>query len=271
MSKTKQLADGQKVIIRQVTAFGGGTAHKLQVEAPLPPNFGFGTQIEAQEIFAGYAPTGIATQLLNIFNKTTKTGFITRKMFTGADTPDLNFDLKFDAYDDAFKDVIIPVATLLSMGTAESIGAIPKVLRKAIAGALTWIETQGANLSNKTLGTNIDTNAKGFGVTAADINQYGRFIEGPPLVNIQFGNTFLATKLFLSSVRVNFTDVLDHNYLPMSASVSITATFQDPLYMGSVLDGFELAFESANGNKSIGGDLGLAKSKNNENKLTGRN
>lgn len=224
MSKVKELARGQKVIILDKN-------YNLYVEAPLPETFTIGQSSEITAPFAGYGSDGMLAKLLALGGVRNKIGIITRKMYMSTETPEVTLELDFEAYEDAYTDVYLPCANLMMMSSGE---------HNKLFKASTLVEShikikEGTEMLAAGL-VNADVrNPLEGGEDVALIN----FIKSPGLMKIYIGDTICIDDAYISAVNIEFSGVLDSNFMPMGAKASVTITHSAPVTKRGVLKEFK--------------------------------
>jgi len=71
-----------------------------------------------------------------------------------------------------------------------------------------------------------------------DTDKLINYLKTPAVIKVKFGDIFTVRNAFLSSVSVSFSNVLDSDFLPMEATVSVTITPQDPFTKNEVITMF---------------------------------
>lgn len=216
MSHLDHFNDGHKLIITELPSDTGERG--AYVEAHLPETYGLSTGSEISTPFSSYVTGGVTGKALAAIGVSTATGVKTRKMFTGSTNPDINVELKFEAFYSAYSEVIKPVKALMlmSVGVAEPVPEpIVNIVEKA--------------------GRVAATGAKGLGAEDADapskekIRQSLHYFKSSPYVRCAFGKSFVIEKAYISSINVRFGRDLDYDYSPLSADVTLTITPVTPL------------------------------------------
>lgn len=156
--------------------------YAMRVQAPLPESYGVSTSSEIGSPFAQYATEGTISKVLALSGSSTKIGILTRKLFLAPDQPDISFDMTFNAYDSAYRDVLIPVYRLLLMSAADE-GTWDDIVAQAKQDNTALAAIQGAE------------EALSFGLSAAGgdskiITNLIRYVRSPGLCNVRIGNVF---------------------------------------------------------------------------------
>lgn len=218
------------------------------VEAPLPDNFGMtvgsefsapfdanflsGTMSKVAAVVSAKASKGDSSGIGN------KLGVVTKKYYSNPEPSEISFDLQFEAYYDAKTEVMFPIIQLMAMGLGRSVSKAQaqQYLSNLIAQA-------GLQKLADTVAPdeNIDFNDPD---TADRVFDFLDFVAGPPLTKIEFGNVLTLKKVYVSSVAPQFSNILDKNGYPMSATCSITAVLEkDPIITDNPNEGFRSFFE----------------------------
>lgn len=185
---------------------------KHGIKAPLPETFGFSTANEVSELFDFFKFAGKIKQTLGFVGSNYDRGFSERSYWTGLANQDITFELEFNAYTSGALDVVEPVQNLMLLSAP--------------------VETLGSATHG-----NI-TSAWGW-------NQ-------PPECTITFGKILYFTDVLIKNVSVVFSNKLDSNFDPMSATVSITCITKNPIGYAGI--------RGATGqNSGFGGTIGKVK------------
>lgn len=217
ITKLADLNDYQKIIIKGKV--DGGTVSR--VEAPLPDGFGMSVgssftdpqNIDLASIAGGVgALNKIAAPLASQVRRagySTKITSNTNIFYAGPEPTEISFEMNFNAYYSAREEVATPVALLMAMSVGRGRSFLsqneefPAILRQV----LTTLRTEG-----------VDVDEDGVEEDAADFG----FIKRPPYCYVAFGRALTFKECFISSVGVKFSNVLDNEFLPMSASCAVT-------------------------------------------------
>ncbi len=197
------------------------------VLAPLPDNFGMTVGSEYSSPFDANFASGTLSKALaiggSIGNKTA--GVATTKFYSNPEPSEISIDLQFEAYYDARQEVLEPVIRLMAMSLGRTIdfeaarNIIENMANKV--GSITGLD----NMFSGEIETSDST------VRNSDrILGFLNFVQGPPIVSIKFGNAMKLDRVYISSVAPQFSNILDADGIPMSATCSITAILErDPV------------------------------------------
>jgi len=188
--------------------------------AHLPETFGIASGAEVTEPFASFTSDGNAASLMRLLGVSNKVGLATTKVFVGPDHPAISVDLKFEAYYDAFAEVIIPVFNLLAMsaatvGNAEDSGikALAETVGLIKKGAAGAAQVAGAAIGQAQLANQIAESISSFKI---------QYLKAPSPVHVKFGKVLKIPEAFITSVDPHFSNILDANGYPIEATVSVT-------------------------------------------------
>lgn len=202
------------------------TEYALSVVAPLPETFSVSAGSEITSPFSSFAADGVAASgVALVGGVSSKIGVTTKKLFMGPDSQDFTVDLKFETYYSAYDEVLVPCIKLLFMATGEERG-ITEATTSAIKSGLKTLQ------DNNVIEDNDIANIIGGGSREAD--SLIRILTTPTPLKVIFGNVFHLHKTYISNVNVSFSNVLDADFIPMEATVSVTLTPQDPLTKTSI-------------------------------------
>lgn len=181
----------------------------LQVEAHLPENFAIGIGGEVSTPFSSFITDNTVTNLFKLGGTTFKTGFFTRKVYVGPETPDITFEVKFDTFYNAYDEVIVPVEKLMAFAA-------------------------GIDKSVLSLGYNQDEegNINVFTETTNEHSQridVGSYLNEPPICRVKIGDFIILPNGFITGVEPRFSNIMDSNGYPISADVSVTISLIEPL------------------------------------------
>lgn len=199
---------------------------ELAVKAPLPENFGFTVGSEFSAPFDAQFVGGAIQKAFAASGVSSKLGVSTRKMYSNPEPTEISFDMQFEAYESAMDDVLIPIIKLMSM----SIGR-----RMSLTDAANTIEELINSLSRRlrgeeafSPGTLSSSATSGTAGNAADrVFGFLGFIAGPSLVKLRFGNIITFKNTYVTSVAPSFSNILDPDGVPMSATVSVTCILEE--------------------------------------------
>lgn len=200
-NKAKQLPDGQKVTIKLRTEDG---LTERKVVAPLPDGFGMSvgsafTDPQNMDLNQGGGAVSKAVKAV-----TQRSGFSSKiaqasnVFYDGPEPTEMSFDLNFHAYYSAFDEVIVPVFDLMMMSVGREYNG-DEINNSIVADAMKAIEE----------------------ATGADSGKYG-LIHSPGECKVTFGKAMTIPRCFVSSVGVEFSNIMDNQYFPISANCSVT-------------------------------------------------
>jgi len=162
----------------------------IKVQAPLPEAITFSIGNEVNETFDFFK---IKSKLIQTFggsaNLNFDRGISERQYWRSIINQEFTIEMKFDAYYSGKVDVVLPIKRLLLMASP------------------------------------VENNA--FGGTV--IKDLDAFWSGPPRVNVAFGSLIKFSSVWIKNVTPTFSNKLDNNFDPMSATVSVTLITQDPV------------------------------------------
>jgi hypothetical protein len=162
-----------------------------RVEAPLPDNLPFTIANEINQPFDFMQVGGKLLQLAQPYKRVNiNRGLAERQFWRAIENHELTVDLTFEAYYSSLIDVVNPVKLLMLM-------AAP-VEDSVIAGGSEMVFFDG-------------------------------YWTAPPRITVSFGNFLLLPKVLLKAVNVNWSNKLDDQQLPLSATVSVTMITEDPM------------------------------------------
>lgn len=200
--------------------------HGTTVNALMPETMTMGVGSDIGSPFAGYASEGTAAKVLALTTgASSKIGIVTKKLFMGVDQPDITLDLKFDSYYSAYDEVLVPVIKLLLIATAEE-----KNLAKSVQKIIKTLEFGDEAVSE--LISNISKRD-------IDSDKLINYLKTPSTCKIIFGDIFTVRNAFLSNVSVSFSSILDSEFIPVEAMVSVTITPQDPFTKNEIVTMFK--------------------------------
>jgi len=244
--ESEETSAAHRIMISSVRKHAGTD---WNVYGHLPEEFGFSVGSEIGTPFAGFASDGNVSKVLYLTTgSSAKTGVITKKLFMGPEQSEINFDMKFDAYYSGFHEVVEPIVRLMvfSVGHQKSIAEIGQQLSSLFAlgnPVVSILEETSLDKENKPTFS---------------------FMQGPGLCRIRFGRVFKMNNVYLASVEPNFSNSLDNEGYPLSATVSINGQLQEPMTKEELVNGFsrtkERIFisEDERDRRSFGDSFGLA-------------
>jgi len=201
--------------------------HGLTVRANMPETMTIGVGSEIGSPFAGYASEGTAAKVLALTTgASSKIGIVTKRLFMGVDQPDISLDLKFEAYYSALEEVVIPCIKLMLIASPEE-----KDLEQSVKTAIELLEGGGEVYGN------ILANVKKS--KTVDSDKLINYLKTPAVCKVKFGDIFTLRNAFLASASVSYSNILDSDFLPMEATVSVTITPQDPFTKNEIITMFK--------------------------------
>lgn len=233
--KVQELDRGQKIQIRA----SGGKGSSLIVESPLPDSFGYSSGSQFGSPFASYSSSGLVAQIGAATGFSDKFGLFTEKFYEGPQENQISFEMKFDTWENSEQDVIQPSMFLMILSTGYSTSKISSKIEtdfKFLKNAATFT-LEGIVGGSKALHNNVSSSIPQLSTGKIDKNIF-QMLHQPPQVSVRFGNTYILTELYLSNVSLQFSNTLDHNFLPMSCTASVTADFKYPLTQGDIRNSF---------------------------------
>ena len=159
------------------------------IKAPLPETFGFGTANEVNELFDIFKFKSKIAQLSGLVTANYDRGFSERSYWRSLQNQEISVELEFNAYYSGAIDVVEPVQNLMLL-------AAP-------------VETLGSATTGNA------TSAWGW--------------NAPPHCTITYGRILYFTDVLIKSVNVVFSNKLDSNFDPMSATVTLTYIPANPV------------------------------------------
>lgn len=204
-------------------------AGEYVVKAPLPETWGFTVGSEFSAPFDGNFISGLAAGALGAAGVSSKLGIATKKLYSAPEPTEISFDVQFEAYESAMDDVLVPIIVLMSMslGSKISLEEAAELIEDMVNDASSNLN-QGQALEEGTLTNAVSGNTAGDGASRAF--DFLSFVQGPPTCTLRFGNVIKFPNTYISSVAPQFSNIMDSNGIPMSASVSVTAILElDPL------------------------------------------
>lgn len=198
---------------------------ELGVKSPLPDEFGFTVGSEFSSPFDGNFLAGAGAKALAVGGVSSKLGIATKKLYTSPEPTEISFDMEFETYQDARRDVYSPIIILMSMAIGSSL---------SLDGAARKIEEM-VNQAASNIGSDRRLDGELSGMTSGDDTaskawDFLNFVEGPPTCTLRFGNVITFRNTYITSVAPSFSNIMDKNGLPMSCKASVTAILEkDPI------------------------------------------
>lgn len=202
----------------------------LTVSAPLPDNFGLTVGSEFSTPFDAASLNQNLSKALFLANISQKASLRMRKLYSNPTPTEISFDMEFTSFDDARKDVIAPVITLMAMAVGR------KLTWQSLERKIEQIATKGQDVASSAADF-VGFELNEFSIDAPEVDDANNvskvfdlftIIEGPPTTRAEFGGTMTIPSAFVTSVATKFSNVLDINGLPTSAICSVTLTPQVP-------------------------------------------
>ena len=225
-------APGSIIIIKENAGVEGHT-----VLAPLPETFGFTVGSEFSSPFDTGISSGVVQKALAISSISQKIGLRMKKMYANPEPTEISFDLEFQAYYSASDEVVVPVIKLAAMSLGRTLTNLNDRAAEVIRKVGQTAGSVGDFVSSTSEG-HLDEEANTGGIVKRIANLIG-LIEGPNTQTIMFGNLYTMTDCYITSMSPQFSNVLDKNGLPMSATCSITVTLEQYPIADDVIGWFD--------------------------------
>lgn len=217
------------------------------VKAPLPDEIGVTVGSEYSTPFDTSDISQKLQNLLAISGVSRKIGIKMKKYYVNPELTEISFDLEFVAYYSTVEEVIVPIYTLMTMAVGrdakwETISttfrnAVTAIRDKAMEGA----DAVGAGDAIRTVVNSVPE----FEISAPDgrIDAFEdgtnqaldliSIITGPIPITLSIGNVLELNDVYVSSVSPRFSNILDPNGLPLSATCSVTCVVREAPTSGS--------------------------------------
>ena len=222
---------------------------ELTIQAPLPDSFMFDSSAQYEAPFAqGWVPADFIRNALGAFGRRTTSQVLSLQIWQGNQDTDLGLDLEFQAETDPIREVLQPIASLLTLTTpiADSLAGLMKApgphldLEKIISllkvkGTEKMSETEKAvaagtaagfrqasvfDAANSTAdGNNQSTPDQSNDASAAPTDLVKQALKG--IISIRIGNYMFFDCVVITDVQQTFTNQLDARGIPWHAKVSI--------------------------------------------------
>ena len=207
----KQYQEGQ--LLRRVTA-GLPDGHGVSVGStftdPFNKNVGDSSKLQ-----------GLATRAATFLGVSRKPGAMATSIYyEGPEPTEISFELNFESFYSAKDEVIIPVMNLMMMGVGREYG-------------LDHI-TEMYDFFDQFIDAIND-------VDESLTDRIG-VIKGPEICRVRMGKTTVFDRCYISSVAPTFSNVLDNQFLPVSATCSITVKLERNPTQESVASMFRQSF-----------------------------
>ena len=208
-----------------------------RVKAPLPEQFGYSVGSEIGTPFAGYGTDGALSKVLALqFGVSSRVGLITQKLYQGPQETEISFDLNFNAYYSSRLEVMAPIVKLMmmSVGQEQSVNDAKEGVLNEVRRMLTATDRAGSAVAEFVTGAD-------FSIEEGSAAELIRFMRTPSLCSVRVGKIFTLNKVFISNVTPSFSNVLDNEFLPMSASCNVTIELQSPMTKLRIGKSFSIA------------------------------
>ena len=208
--KINQSPEAQTVTIHAKTLHDNSESYQehmnaIRVRAPLPETFGFGLANNVDQVFSSFqAVKQLVTSSAALTHMNTNRGFSERVYWKNVENQEITLELTFNAYYSGLVDVVKPVNELMLLASA-----VENHMGEAI-----YVEGES-----------------GFLTTASEV--LTGYWNAPPRITVLMGDVLYFTDCWVKSINVNFSNKLDNEFNPMSATVSISFMTEDPVgYVG---------------------------------------
>jgi hypothetical protein len=208
------------------------------VEAPLPEQFGFTVGSEFSAPFDAATLGGVLQKFKvpGAMNVGKRVGVTTTKFYSNPQPTEISFDLEFHAEYSARYEVVEPVVALMCMSLGDALtfdDALSTIegVREQIAALLPGAGESDSNEEGDTSNASESTIVTdSFKESADGAMALLGLIKGPVTATIQFGVLYALDNAWISSVTPQFSNVVDADGFPLSATCSVTAILQrDPV------------------------------------------
>lgn len=215
--------------------------HVGVVEAPLPDNVGFSVGSEYTAPFDANLLSGGLANAAILAGSPPSVGISTTKFYSSPEPSEISLDLEFHAYYSSREEVLIPVARLMvaALGIETTFSELSKEFQDMINTLRGMIGMQSVGTEEDDVGA--EDGDKSLEEAADDLSELIGFIRAPrdPSV-IYIGNICTLDQVYISSVTPQFSNVLDANGYPLSATVSLTAVFRKSPLAGDMAKAFSI-------------------------------
>ena len=168
----------------------------LGIKAPLPESIAISAGSQIEQTWSIMQFKQKAAQALSSGGINANKGYSERQYWSGIEQTEFQFEVSFNTYYSSKIDVIQPIQSLMSLAIAR------------------------------------DSNLLGKGLSDA-LFKVDEFWVAPPTVILRIGKFLHLDNLYMKSVSVTYSNKLDSEFLPMSATASITLVPRDPMgYQG---------------------------------------
>lgn len=205
----------------------------LAVQAPLPADFGFTVGSEFTTPFDTGGLSGMYQKAAAISGVSQKFGISMKSMYSNPSPTEISFECEFAAYYSAVDEVVKPVAALMLMAvgkrvTAESVNENIDKMGLLFDRIDARTGENFDNASEITPSEEFLTSKDGEDKTMFEkALKLIKVISSPNRCSIQFGNVYEIDRAWMTSAAPQFSNVLDANGMPMSATVSLTFTVEE--------------------------------------------
>lgn len=176
-----------------VNTYSEKKVNTLVVKAPLPETLSISVQNEVNQLYSAFQFKSDLIQFLGGgVGKNFDRGYSQREYWRGPENADISIELHFNTYYSAFIDVMKPTQDLLLMGSSRE--------------------------------TSLQGGEKGGAPLGLD-----EIWAAPQNVIVYFGKYFSHNSMIVKSVEVSYSNKLDNEFYPMSATANITMTPSDPM------------------------------------------
>lgn len=209
------------------------------IEAPLPETFGLTVGSEFTSPFDAQALAGVLQKfkIPGASNISRRMGVVTTKFYSNPEPTEISFDVEFKAEYSARYEVAEPALALMLMSLGDSFTAdevestiveIRDGLSDLTGGMVSKSNTDDSNGANN--GTADTGGNSGWMDDTSQVMDFIGLIKGPATVRIKFGNLYELAPVWVSSVGVQFSNIVDAEGFPMSCICNVTAVIQrDPV------------------------------------------
>lgn len=225
-------------------------ADAMVVTAPLPDGFGLTVGSEFATPFDSGNVNSTLSKILTVANISQKASIRMKKMYSNPTPTEISFDMEFTSHYDAMSEVVLPAVQLMAMSLGrtltwesltESIEEITKAVTNVagasmeMVGADKYIDKIQADVPKVESG---EGNGEVLSENVSKVADLFNIIQGPPTVEVKFGNVMTLRECFITSVGTRFSNVLDINGKPTSAVCSVTVTPRQAPVMDELADYF---------------------------------
>lgn len=213
--RLNNLDPAQKLIITQYDREEGSTIN--EIEAALPDAFGISVGSVFTDPFnANVTNDSTAEKAAAFLNVSRKIGArVTSVFYSGPEPTEMSIELEFNAFYSAVEEVVVPCMSLMLMAVGRQYDY--RKLKGQFTGAV-------GNYVDRYIQVIEESNQSGF---AEEVG----LIVGPSPVRVKFGKTLYLDAAYIATASPSFSNVLDNQFMPMSATCAITVKIQrNPVY-----------------------------------------